>query len=210
MKNKILIIILIISIIIIATVNGFYFIKQNKPSINSIENTSFPSKADGDNQIDSAQPQNKLVTDDFEITLPVGWQKTEPTIGSSAMAVKIDEQLSDPAAQKINFRSYFAVVYDTMQGESLEEYIQTTKDQLQQTISNIIFSQEHDTTINSQAARAFEADFNQKGIDFKILMVAIKGINDDVWIISFNTLQSTWTDYKDSFSDIANSFSLKK
>ncbi|MDD5221437.1 MAG: hypothetical protein PHV47_02435 [Candidatus Pacebacteria bacterium] len=210
MKNKILIIILIISIIIIATVIGFYFIKQNKPPANSIENTESLGKTDNDGQINSNHLQNKLVTDDFEITLPVGWQKTEPTIGSSAMAVKIDEQLSDPAAQKINFRSYFAVVYDTMQEKSLEEYIQTTKDQLEQTISNIIFSQEHDATINSQAARAFEADFNQKGIDFKILMVVIKGTNDDVWIISFNTLQSTWTEYKDSFSDIANSFSLKK
>ncbi len=125
------------------------------------------------------------------------------------MAVKVNEQLNDPAAQKINFKSYFAVSYDTTQGKSLSEYVQTVKSQLQQTISGIVFAQEHDTTINGKAARAFEADFNQRGVNFKILMVAIKGMGDDVWVISFNTLQSTWAEYRDTFSDIVSSFSLK-
>jgi hypothetical protein len=87
--------------------------------------------------------------------------------------------------------------------------VQTLKNQLQQIISGVVFAQEHDVTINGKAARAFEADFNQKGVNFKILMVVIKGSTDDVWVISFNTLQSTWAEYRDTFSDIANSFSLK-
>jgi len=209
MKNKIAIVILIIVVIAGAVVVGFYFSRQNKQFVGPIKNAALPSQTGTNNQINSEQSQNKLVTDDFEINLPVGWRKTAPAIGSSAMAVKANEQLNDPAAQKINFRSYFAVSYDTTQGKSLSEYMQTVKNQLQQTIPGAVFAQEHDTTINGKAARAFEADFNQKGVNFKILMVAIKGSGNDVWVISFNTLQSTWVEYQEIFSNIANSFKLK-
>jgi len=209
MKNKIVIAILIIAVIAGVAIIGFYFGKQNKQSTGPAESTAMPSQTEANNPISSGQPQNKLVTDDFEINLPVGWQKTAPPIGTSAMVVKTDEQLTDSAARKINFRSYFTVSYDTTQGKSLSEYIQAIKIQLQQTIPGIIFAQEHDTTINEKPARAFEADFNQKGVNFKILMVAVKGSGDDVWVISFNTLQSTWTEYQKTFSDIVNSFKLK-
>ena len=209
MKNKIAIIVLIVVAVVIATTIGFYFIQKNKAPVNSIENTASPSQVGANNQTNSEQPQNKLVTDDFEISLPEGWRKTAPTIGASAMAVKEGEQLNDPAAQKINFRSYFAVSYDTLQGKSLSEYLQGVQSQLQQTITGVVFAQEYDTTINGKPARAFEASFTQQGANFKILMVAVKGVGDDVWVISFNTLQSTWAEYQKSFSDIANSFSFK-
>lgn len=209
MKNKIAITILIIAVVAMAAGIGFYFIQKNKAPNNSIENTTPPSRVGINNQADSEQLQNKLVTDDFDINLPEGWQKTAPAIGASAMAIKADEQLNDPAAQKINFRSYFAVSYDTLQEKNLSEYLQIVKNQLQQTIPSAVFAQEHDTTINSKPARAFEASFTQQGVNFKILMVAIKGVGDDVWVISFNTLQNTWAEYQKAFSDIANSFNLK-
>jgi len=209
MKNKIAVVILIIVVIAGAAAIGFYFSRQNKQPSGPVENTALPNQTGTNNQINNEQSQNKLVTNDFEINLPVGWQKTTPPVGASAMAIKADEQLNDPAAQKINFRSYFAVSYDTMQGKSLSEYIQTVKNQLQQTIPGVVFAQEQDTTINDKTARAFEADFNQKGVNFKILMVAVKGSGDDVWVISFNTLQSTWAEYQKTFSDIVGSFNLK-
>jgi len=209
MRNKIAIIVSIIVIVAIAAVIGFYFIQKNKAPASLIENNMPLRQSGANDQISSEQSQNKLITDDFEINLPEGWRKTAPAMGSSAMAVNADEQLNDPAAQKINFRSYFAVSYDTLQGESLNEYLQGVKSQLQQTISGVVFAQEHDTTINGKAARAFEASFIQQGVNFKILMVAVKGTGDDVWIISFNTLQSAWAEYQKTFSDIAGSFSLK-
>ena len=209
MKNKIAIIILIIVVVAVATGISFYFIQKNKAPVNSVENTTPPSQSEINNQTNSEQSRSKLVTDDFEISLPEGWRKTAPAMGASAMAVKADEQLTDPAAQKINFRSYFAVSYDTLQGKSLSEYVQSVKSQLQQIISGVVFVQEHDTTINDKPAQAFEASFTQQGVNFKILMVAVKGAGDDVWVMSFNTLQSTWTEYQKTFSDVAGSFRLK-
>ncbi|MDD4290453.1 MAG: hypothetical protein PHH83_04285 [Patescibacteria group bacterium] len=209
MKNKIAIIILIVVVIAGVAVIGFYFNKQNKQPTGFIENTTLPNQTKTNKQTNNEQSQNKLVTNDFEINLPTGWQKTTPPVGTSVMAVKADEQFKDPAAQKINFRSYFAVSYDTTQGKNLSEYIQTVKNQLQQTIPGVVFAQEHDTTINGKVARAFEADLNQRGVNFKMLMVAIKGSGDDVWVISFSTLQSIWAEYQKTFSDIAGNFKLK-
>lgn len=209
MRNKIVIIIIIIMVAIMAVAVGFYFTQKNKLSANPVGNTTPAGQFETNNQTNPEQPQNKLITDDFEIILPEGWRQTAPAIGTSAMAVNINEIIDDSAVQKINFKSYFAISYDTLPGKSLSEYLQGVKGQLQQTISDVVFSQEHETTINGKAARAFEASFAQQGVNFKILMVAVEGAGDDVWIISFNTLESTWAQYQEIFSNTANSFSLK-
>lgn len=210
MKNKTVIFILIIAVVAIIGFVGFYFIQKNKLPISSVNNATLPEQDRQNNQVGAEQPQNKLVTDDFEIIFPSEWRQTTPPIGVSAMAVNSNEQINDAAAQKINFKSYVAVSYDTLQEKSLSEYLQVVKNQLQQTISNVVFAQERDTTINGRTARAIEANLTQQGVNFKILMVAIQGVGDDVWVISFNTLQNSWMEYQEIFPDIANSFKLKK
>lgn len=209
MKNKIADISLIVIVVIIIILLGFYFI-QNKLSNNFDNKTTIPNQTEQDKQTNDNQPQNKLVTNDFEINLPAGWQQTAPMTRVSAMAVNNNEKINDPAAQKINFKTYMAISYDTLQGKSLSEYLQNTKNQLQEAISDIVFAQEHDTTINNKTARAVEANLTQQGVNFKVLIVVIKGEGDDVWVISFNTLQSSWAEYQEIFSATANSFSLKK
>jgi len=191
MKNKTIVIILIVLGVALAVLIGIYFIRQNK-------------------QIDTEQPQNKLATNDFEVGLPTGWRQTAPAMGVSAMAVNANEHIDDPAAQKINFKSYFAVSYDTLQGKNISEYAQTVKSGLQQAISNSIFTKEQDMTINGRSARAMEVELTQQGVNFKVLMVIVKGQGDDFWVMSFNTTKSSWEGYKETFYDIANSFSLKK
>ncbi len=211
MKNKIIICVSIIAIAVVAVLAGLYFIKQNKVLTNSPENIGQQaSTGNQNNEAGNQQSQNKLVTDDFDIVLPVGWKKTEPAIGTSAMAINVNEQLNDPAAQKINFRSYFAVSYDTLQGKSMAEYMQTTKYALSQTVSSAVFANEQDVNINGRAVRAVEVELTQQGVNFKILIVAIRGEGDDVWIISFNTIKSSWDGYREIFSNIVRSFNLKK
>ena len=206
MKNKI--IILVIFAVILIILAGFYFLKQDKSTSDLPINIK--DDAEKNNQTDNEQLQKKLVTDDFEITLPVGWEQTTPAIGTSAMAVNENEKLDDPAAQKINFKSYFAISYDTLQKKSLSEYLQNIKNTLLQTISNVVFTNEQDIIIDNKPARAVEAELTQQGVDFKILMVVIAGQHEDVWVISFNTTKSSWDGYKEIFSNITKSFSLKK
>jgi hypothetical protein len=197
MKNKIVVIVLIAVIVVAAILIGFRFLPKN-------------NQAGGNNQPTDGQSQNKLVTDYFEIVLPAGWQQTAPPVGASAMAVDGNEEIIDAAAKKINFKTYMAVSYTTLQGKSLSEYLQSIESQLKQAIPGVVFSQEHDAVINDRTARAVEADLTQQEVSFKLLMVAVKGDDDDVWVMSFNTLQSSWMAYQETFSGIANSFKLKK
>lgn len=208
MKNNAIIIVLIISGIISAVLIGFYFVRQNGSAVNSPKNTA-REHPDSD-QAETGRSQSKLVTDDFEIGLPAGWRQTAPAIGASAMAVNVDEDIDDPAAERINFKSYFAVSYDTLQGKDVSEYLQTVKNGLQQAISSVVFTKDQDMTINGRSAHAMEAELAQQGVDFKILMVVVKGQGNDFWVISFNTTKSSWGGYKETFYGVADSFSLKE
>jgi len=228
MENKTIIIILIVAVVVAAALVGVYFIRHNKLPSNSSQNTAQqnqtsdllnPAPEDtslnqtstqANNPANTIQPQSKMITDDFSIDLPAGWKQTAPAMGASAMAVNADENINDPAAQKINFKSYFAVSYDTLKGKNINNYSQTIKDGLSQTFPDAIFSNEKDITINGNSAHTMEVEFAQQGVNFKILMVAVVGQGDDAWVISFNTTKSAWDGYKEIFSNIANSFIVKQ
>lgn len=228
MKNKTIISILITLGIVLTLLIGAYFIGQNKSPSNPPENTAQQNQSGTANQapaqkpegttsgtgtnkqIDTEQSQNKLVTDDFEVNLPAGWRQTAPAMGASVMAISVDEHINDPAAQKINFQSYFAVSYDTLQDKNMSEYLHIVKNGLRQTISGVVFTKDEDMTINGRPAHAIEAELTQQGVNFKILMVVIAGQGKDVWVMSFNTTKSGWGGYKETFYGIANSFNLKK
>lgn len=201
MKNKNIVFILLGIAVILAVSAGVYFLIQSKSDVGPAE-TNSPA--------DTQQPQNRITTNDFSINLPAGWQQTTPAMGTSAMAVNVNEQIDDPAAQKINFKSYFAVSYDTLQGGNLNDYIQIVKNQLLQTIPSTTFTREQDMTINGRSTHAIEAELTQQGVNFKILMVAVVGQGEDVWVISFNTTKSVWSEYERMFYGVADSFSLGK
>ena len=216
MRNKTVIIALTTLGIILVILLGVYFIKQNGVPENPVpENASenqgeIKNDAAAGDQKNAEQPQNKIITDEFSINLPAGWGQTTPAMGTAAMAVNANERINDPVAQKINCKSYFAVSYDVLQGKSLSEYSQTTKNQLQQMIPSTVFTKEQDITISGNSAHAVEAELTQQGADFKILIIVIVGQGEDVWIVSFNTTKSSWDGYKETFYGIADSFSLKK
>jgi len=207
MKNKY--IGLIALFLVLALAIGFYFFRQNQLSGNFNGNGMPFGQEKAKDQLEKGQNGNKLATNDFEIVLPDGWKQTAAGVGISAMAVNENEQIIDEAAQRINFKTYAAVSYDTVQGKSLGDYFQTVKEQLDESIPGAVFSQENGTKINDREAWAAEVNFNQKEIDFKVLIIAIRGEGDDVWLISFNTLENSWEDYRQVFADMADSFTLK-
>jgi hypothetical protein len=223
-KNKI-VLISVILIIILAILAGVYMFNQNKSSVPPAENNkelqngeftgiSDQNKILEENQIgenSTITSGNQLVTDDFSIELPVGWEKVVNTVaGVSAMAANPDEIISDVAAQEINFKSYLAVSPDTIAGQTMEEYMQSIKTELQKSTSGAVFTNENDLTINEQSARAVEVNMTQQGIDFKVLIVAVRGNGDDVWVLSYNTVKSSWDRYVEDFAASARSFVLKK
>lgn len=221
MKNKI-IIILIVVVIILGAGFAVYFIKKNKSTAgiegNSAQNqNSIPEELSSKNDIagntqtaNEEQLQNKIVTDDFSITLPMGWSKTIDTMpGVAALAANPNEKINDAAAEKINFKSYLAISPDTLSGKNLEEYTQSVKSEIQKSVSGTVFSNENALTINKRSARAIEAEMTQQGVNFKVLIVIINGDGDNVWVLSYNTTKSSWDGYKEYFAGSANSFVVK-
>ncbi len=212
MKNKNIILAIIILIVAVLILIGFFVFRQNKPESidqNEISPNNQENIEEGDSS-NTEQTENKLVTNDFSLNLPAGWIKTDAIEGITAMAVNSKENITDPAAKAINFKSYVAVSKDALGGKSLKEYMQAVKDGLGKTISNIIFSNEKELVINESSAYAIEAELIQQNVNFKVLIVVIQGKGDDVWVISFNTTASDWAGYTETFSNIANSFILKK
>jgi hypothetical protein len=218
MKNKIIIIALAVLGIALAILAGVYFTKQKSSPINSLESAGQPDTttitegkaSETQEGTKTVQLPNKLVTDDFSLDIPAGWIKAEPPVGASAMAVNVKEDLNDPAAKKINFKSYFAVSYDVLQGKTMGEYVKTVKDGFVQVIPGAVFTKDRDISVGGSPAHAMEAELTQQGVNFKILMAVIAGEGEDVWIISFNTAKSSWDGYKETFYGIVNSFILKK
>lgn len=214
MKNKVIVFVLIGLGVIAAVIIGIYLAKQNKSDIDPAENIAQENQSNtpiGNNGYAKVEPpQNKLVTDDFSLDLPTGWKKIQASIGASAMAINANENINDPAVQKINFKSYLAVSYDVFQGKTISEYAQTVKTGLEQAIPGVVFTKEQEITMNGKSASAIEAEMTQQGVDFKVLVIAVKGEGEDVWVISFNTVKSSWLKYKDTFYSTAESFSLKK
>lgn len=209
MPNKTLIYV-IIAIVILGAAAGIYFTRENKTPANESmgENGPSPITESGVKE-ESNKEENILVKDDFSIKKPDGWEEASAPVGVSAIIVNTNEQITDPAAKKINFRSYFSVSYDTLQGKTEPEYFNYIKNSLTQSLPEIKFTQEKQITINNDKAQALEADLTQQGVDFKILMVITKGQENDVWIIAFNTLKSKWDGYKDLFYQTAATFRLK-
>jgi len=154
--------------------------------------------------------QSELATNDFSLNLPKGWQRAEAGIGISAMAVNIEENVTDPAAQKINFKTYLAVVYDTLQNRTLGDYLQSAKNGLRQAVPSVVFAKEEELSVNGRPTFTLEAELTQQGVNFYVLMAMIKGEGDDVWVMSFNTVKDSWQEYKKEFYNTINSFTLKK
>ncbi len=165
--------------------------------------SSFPGQNNQPNN------QNIFANDDFSFTYPNGWQSVPPPTGVSAMIVKQNETITDPQAKKMNFQSYVSVSYTSSDNKDKKQIIEAIKTQLQSLSPNIVFSHEQSLIINKNDAYAMEMNLNQSSIDFHILMALIWGKENDVWVISFNTLESLWEGYADTFGEISRSFAIK-
>lgn len=224
LKNKIVMIILALVTIAIIILVVVFLVGKNKLAQQNqdgnLENVSAsvtPTPgAQGDGALATISPatdkqaQSKIIMDEYSINLPAGWQQTTAISGVSAMAVNVNDNITDATAKAAGFQSYFAVSHDTLDGTSMTEYVQAIKNGLSQNISGITFTKEQELKIDDRIAYAIEAELTQEEINFKVLLVIITGPSDDAWILSFNTVKSSWNTYEELFYNVSKSFSLKK
>lgn len=153
---------------------------------------------------------NKFVNDDFEISIPDKWAKTDSQIpGITLMVVNAGETNDDENVQKINFRSYYAITYTTTE-KSLNDYLPEYESEMKNAVQGITIENVNDGVVNGYSAKFLELNIKQQNIDFKTFVALIKGEGNDVWILTFNTTAKLWNTYETLIPEILNSFKLKK
>lgn len=184
---------------------GIYFKKDGQLSNNDLNNGTVT-----DLNTPVAGEENVLIKDSFSISIPQGWEETQAPMGVSAIAVNTSEEVNDPAAQKINFRSYLSVSYDSLQGKNKEEYIKYVKSSLEQLSTDVNFIEDKQIMVGGKEAQAMEIEIIQQGVNFKVLLVLIWGENEDIWVMGFNTTKDKWGEYNSLFYQTASTFQIKK
>lgn len=214
--NKSFSIFITIIIIFVFAAMAYWFLSTqinlsgvNHPITNLVNNAA-PSAVSGNN-LNQNQPsaENVFATDDFSLTYPAGWQSVPAITGVSAMVVKEKENISDPEAKKMNFQSYLAVSYDSSEGKTKEEVVEYVKSEVAAVLPDVVFSNENFSTVNGREAYATEITFRKSGLDFHVLEVIIWGMENDLWALSFNTLEEMWQGYSSDFEKMTQSFIVK-
>jgi len=153
---------------------------------------------------------NKFANDDFEISIPDKWTKTDSQIpGITLMVVNTGETNDDENVKKINFRSYYAIAYVTTE-KSLNDYLSEYEAEVKNAVSGTTIENVNDGMVNGYTAKFLELNIKQQNIDFKTFVALIKGDGKDVWILTFNTTAKLWSAYETLIPEILNSFKLKK
>jgi len=162
-------------------------------------------------QIIQQQEVDSTVVDKegFAVLIPTGWREVVPIQGVSATVANVSEEVSDETLKKMNFKTNYSITYDNLQNKTKQDYISNLKNSLKQMMPGILFLTEKNMTINGNDGYAIEAQVAQRGADISVLIVLVKGKNQDMWTIAFNTGKSNWNTYKEGFYQIAQSFTVK-
>jgi len=170
-----------------------------------------PASDTGNNSKESlpaGQTSHNIVTGDFEITPPPGWEGRPAPEGVLAIAIKPSEVISDPEASKMGFRSYFAVTKDNLQGKTREEYVSFIGEELKKISSSVTLDTSWSTKVDGKDATVLDISMDRDNVDFKASIFLVWS-GEDVWAIAFNTTEDKWDEYKDSFFTSGSSFKLK-
>lgn len=149
-----------------------------------------------------------MENESFSIALPEGWVEVDPIYSSIVMAIKDKELINDANAKKLDFRSYYSVLHETYSEKTEQDYLNKIKDSLRQSFAGVIISDGETKETSDGKIYFIESKFNQQNIDFRV-MLAVNIRDENAWVISFNTLEEKWEEYKNSFYQIAESFKIK-
>lgn len=152
----------------------------------------------------------KIDKETFSIDLPAGWEEAKEAAGTStAIAVNQAEIINDPIAKQKNFRSYFSIVGGETEEQNVAKQAKEFKKNFSGLITGVIFSEEKSREINGKDAYFMESKFTQQGIDLRVLIIFIKGKDQEMWRLSFNSIESQWEKNREVFYQVADSFIAK-
>jgi len=172
-----------------------------KNQIIAIYKKEFNEQAQKETVEQSGKP-TEIKTLDYSLILPLGWQTAKEDDAQSIFTYASE-------ISETNFKTYFSVSKDQIQGNTPDDYINYLKNQIRESAPGIRFDNENNVKINGQDAFAMDGYVRQNNIDFRILIVVIEGNGDDLWVFNFNTIAGKWEDNAPVFVEILNSFNIK-
>jgi len=159
---------------------------------------------------DNNKEQEILEKDGFSINIPEGWEEIVGVSGISAMISNVNEENEGVALENMGFKSYFAVAYEDMPGIDPETYVAGVEDQIITSQPDFKVISVTEEKINERDGYVIEGELYKEGSEFKIFMVVIKGIGDNMWLITFNTGLKDWERYRNVFKETIESFNIYK
>jgi len=172
-------------------------------------NILYPPAGQEQSPFQGKTSQNIFESDYFTISVPQGWSTQAQFPGTLATIINVNEvHPEDPNAQRINFKSYITVSFDNVQGRTLNQIVDTIKDDLIKTIPSAALSSSSEKTIDGMPAKSLEITLTQQDINIMVSLIIVMK-EDRYFVISLNTPISRWQEYKDLFYQIAKSFKFK-
>jgi hypothetical protein len=147
-----------------------------------------------------------LEKDGFTILVPAGWAEVNYMAGATIVANPGEENL-DPVLKKSGFKSYFSVTREKMREKTWGQAITYVGTIVSGAAPEIKYAAERDGVLAGSTMHYWEADLERDGAKFKILVYALRGDGDDLWILTFNTGASMWPAYSRLAPKVFDSFS---
>ncbi|MBI5742863.1 MAG: hypothetical protein HZA25_03420 [Candidatus Niyogibacteria bacterium] len=148
-----------------------------------------------------------LKKDGFTIMVPAGWAEVNYMAGATIVANPGEENL-DPVLGKSGFKSYFSVTREKMGEKTWAQAVNYVETIVNGSAPEIKYMKQEDGKIGGIASHFWEADLARDGVKFKILVYAVRGKGDDLWILTFNTGASMWPAYSRLAPKVFESFKL--
>ncbi len=195
---------ILLGVVIVIGVLVLGYFSLTKRSVQSLNTLPTPEQ-----QRVQKLPEQIHESEDFSIMVPEGWSTANQLPGSLLTITNVGEtHANDPAAQKINFKSYISVSFDKTQGKSLDKIVDDLNLQLKQTIASTKVINSQDDVIDDQKAKIVELTLTQQEVNFTIFIVVVAKA-DKYFVISGNTPTSKWEENKEIFENVARSFKFK-
>ncbi|MDD5569133.1 MAG: hypothetical protein PHG23_01845 [Candidatus Pacebacteria bacterium] len=197
MKKQI--IFLVALVVIVAGAVFYYFNFVNKLGF---------LPAGGNSPVTSQDSDKPYVGDDFTFIPPAGWIRVEMPRTLVAYQNAKEIQPKGSAAEKVHFKSYFAVSFDNANGQKLNEVADLVKQQIKNAAPGFSFVSETEGIIGGQPAEIVEGDLLSQDVNFKVMVATVLS-RDKYFTISANTTAEKWPEYRDVFYNVLESFEFK-
>jgi len=125
-----------------------------------------------------------IIKDKFSILLPKDWQEIEPVNDSIVFSAQ-------------NLKNSYHVTYDVVEDAYKHDYLKYIKQSIVQISPEVRFVLENHDEI--------EAELSQDKVVYKSWIKIIWGKDNEVYLLSFNSLKSDWESNKRIFDRVANS-----